>query len=301
MYNFVKLNIMNKGTFTYALLQYHHSQLLGEVLNIGLIVYFPTHKRLEFIYPERLIRLTGAYPEVPEKTIKSYFKYFKSKVDEINSGSHIFHDYALDTSLKGFLENEFLAPDSSVLQFGNYRTSVLYTPDLEHITNQLYNLYFSVFKITSGLNKKIDESVLLKNYKKLLNEFLPEDQSLNTSKRLYSDYSITPEANSPIKFDIAWQKDKELHLVRPVSFDLIKPESIRKKTYLNYGQFNYLQEFATENDYLFDVILAKPRSKSLFKAYDEAIHILQQPKRVNLIEQDNLESYSKQTVNSTLL
>jgi hypothetical protein len=137
---------MNKGTFTYALLQYHHSQLLGEVLNIGLIVYFPEHKRLEFIYPEKLIRLRFAYPDVPEKTIKAYFKYFDQRVKDLNDSSHIFHDYDLGKSLKVFLEKEFLAPDASALQFGNFRTSVLYTPDLERITNQLYNLYFSVFQ-----------------------------------------------------------------------------------------------------------------------------------------------------------
>ena len=75
---------MNKGTFTYALLQYHHSQVLGEVLNIGLVVYFPDHNKLDFIYPNKLIRLKFAYPDVPEKTIKSYFKYFQSRVDELN-------------------------------------------------------------------------------------------------------------------------------------------------------------------------------------------------------------------------
>ena len=62
---------MKNETFTYSLLQYHHSQLLGEVINIDLIVYFPDSSRLEFVYPEKLLRLRYAYPSVPEKTIKS--------------------------------------------------------------------------------------------------------------------------------------------------------------------------------------------------------------------------------------
>ncbi|SKB62566.1 hypothetical protein SAMN05660226_02314 [Parapedobacter luteus] len=33
---------MNTGTYHHALLQYRYSQILGEVMNVGLIVYFPS-------------------------------------------------------------------------------------------------------------------------------------------------------------------------------------------------------------------------------------------------------------------
>lgn len=142
---------MNKGTFTYGLLQYHHSQLLGEVFNIGLIACFPESRRLEFLRPEKLLRLKYAYASIPEKTIKAYFKYFQARVDELNSQTEVFSSYDLNKSLQTFLENEFLQADSSALQFGNYRTSVLYTNNIEHILNQLYNLYFSEYGCRAGI------------------------------------------------------------------------------------------------------------------------------------------------------
>lgn len=291
---------MNKGTFTYALLQYRHSQVLGEVLNIGLVVYFPDFNKLEFIYPERLIRLRFAYPDVPEKIIKSYFKYFDARVKALNLQGEVFVNYDLENSLQRFLDNEFLAPDSSALQFGNFKTSVLYTDNLEHISNQLYNLYFSVFQHYDNPIKKIDESSLLKKYKYFLEALLPADKTLKDSQTLYVDYSIKPNENSSIKFDIAWRGQKDLHLVKPVSFDLIKPESIQRKAYQYFGQFEDLQDYAKKNDYLFDVILAKPKSKGLSKAYDNAIRLLEKPKRVNLIEQDDLKGYSQRTFDATL-
>ncbi|MBK1442790.1 hypothetical protein JHJ32_22550 [Parapedobacter sp. ISTM3] len=67
-------------TYQHGLLQYRHSQMLGEVMNIGLIAYFPTHRHLAFLYPEKLIRLRFAYTIIPEKTIKGYFRYFNKRV-----------------------------------------------------------------------------------------------------------------------------------------------------------------------------------------------------------------------------
>lgn len=291
---------MIKGTYQYALLQYHHSQLLGEVLNIGLVAYFPEFKRLEFIFPEKLIRLKYAYPNVPEKTIKSYFRYFQERVHILNTTPHLFHDHDIVNGLQQFLEKEFLAPDASALQFGNYRNSVLYTPDIQKITDQLYNLYFSVFQIQDSNTKKIDESILLRKYKNLLSKYLNDDQSLNKTNNIYLDYAIKPNSSGYIKFDIAWKEEGNTHLVKPVSFDLQRPESIQKKAWRYYGQFADLQSYATEHDYLFDVILAKPKSKDLFKPYDNAIRLLGKAERVSLIEFDSLPRYSQQTMEHIL-
>jgi hypothetical protein len=291
---------MNKGIYTYCLLQYHHSQLLGEVLNIGLIVYFPHKKELAFIYPEKLIRLRFAYPDVPEKTIKSYFKYFEQRVKELNANPEILSDYDLDKSLQQFVNSEFLPADSSALQFGNFRISVLYTPNIEHIKNQLYNLYFSVFQIQENQTKKIDETTLLNKYKKLLKDYAHQD-TVKENNNFHFDYSIEPSTTSKITFDVAWKDKDNLHLVKPVSFDLVRQNTINRKAYQYYGQFTDLQEYAESNNYLFDVILAKPKSKTLFKAYDNAIRLLQKPKTVTLVELNDLDSYSKTTVESALL
>ena len=290
---------MKNGTFTYSLLQYHHSQLLGEVINIGLIVYFPDSSRLEFIYPEKLLRLRYAYPSVPEKTIKSYFKYFRTRVDELNQQKDAFTEYGLEKSLKSFLESEFLPSDSSALQFGNYRTSVLYTTNIEHILNQLYNLYFSVFKIEDNAGKRVNESHLLIRYKNLLKEGIAQEQEIKSAKHLQFDYDIhfgneTLESN--YRFDVAWKEKNNLHLVKPVSFDLLRAETIERKAYTYYGRFLDLQEYAYGSNAEFDLLLAKPKNRTLHKAYDNAIRLLEKPNRVNLIEQEQLISYTERTI-----
>ncbi|HEY1008576.1 MAG TPA: hypothetical protein VGE58_00615, partial [Daejeonella sp.] len=68
-----------------------------------------------------------------------------------------------------------------------------------------------------------------------------------------------------------------------------------------YGQFHHLEGYANDHKLLFDVILAKPKEKALFKTYDFAVNLLDEPKRVNLIEPANLEDYSKTTAERALL
>ncbi|MBK1442759.1 hypothetical protein JHJ32_22390 [Parapedobacter sp. ISTM3] len=71
-------------TYQHGLLQYRHSQILGKVMNVGLIVYFPSHKQLTFLHPENLNRLQYAYHIVPEKTIPGYFGAFSERAEEFN-------------------------------------------------------------------------------------------------------------------------------------------------------------------------------------------------------------------------
>jgi len=292
---------MKNGTYSYCLLQYHHSQLLGEVLNIGLLVYFPEYKRLDFIFPDKLIRLKFAYPNVPEKTIKAYFKFFTRRVIELNLHPEIFSDYELSNSLEQFVNKELIASDSSALQFGNYRTAVLYTANLEHIKNQLYNTYFSVFQIQDDGYKRIDESHLLIQYKSLIKEYIHQDKTIAGSNRFHYDFTVETSKDSKLTFDIAWQDNKrQLHLVKPISFDLTRTDAIDRKAYQYYGQFTKLQQEAMDKDYQFDVIVAKPHHKSSFAAYEKAVKLLQEPARVRLIDQNELVSYSKATVESAL-
>ncbi|HTI61113.1 DUF3037 domain-containing protein [Mucilaginibacter sp.] len=131
-----------KKTYTYSLLQYRHSIVLGEVLNIGLLVYFPIESRIRFIYPENFKRIKTLYNNFPERTIISYFEYFNQRVDELNKKPEVFYKYEINNSLRTLIENEFLSADSSILQFSNYHKAILYTEDLNTLIMKLSNLYF---------------------------------------------------------------------------------------------------------------------------------------------------------------
>src|SRR5690606_24180697 len=172
-----------------------------------------------------------------------------------------------------------------------YRTSILYTNNIDHIKDQLYNLYFSVFQYHEGITKRIDESHLLSKYRKYLKQYTGGDFNIATDNRFQQDYTVEPRPATVVKFDVAWRSKDTLHLVKPISFDLSRQDIITKKAYQYYGQFLDLEDVAIENNYSFDVLLAKPRNRHLFKTYDNAIRLLEKPKRVSLIDPSSLNNY----------
>lgn len=277
--------------YQYTPLQYHFNSALGEVLNVGLLVIFPEQHKVEFVYPERLTRLKAAYPNsVPEKTLKAFFKGILQKVALLNRQPEIFSDY--QNRPLDFIDNELLIRDESALQFGEVRTGVLYTDDLANIVQQLHHLYLSIYDLDEEEFKKRNENYLIKEYRNRLrgrNETIFEGKKIEENVKI-GDYS----------FPFAWQNGT-YNVVNPVSFDLRRPESIIRKATLNFGKVTLLQDFALEKHARFDMLLAKPKKKTLFKSYDEAIDILSRPSFVKIWEEERIDEYANKTLEAFVL
>jgi hypothetical protein len=285
---------MTENTYTYSLLQYRHSQILEEVLNVGVLVYFHQEQKLFFLHPEKLARLRFAYLDFPERTVKSYCKAFEAKALELTKQNSVFKEYDIANHFHSFVNHEFLPEDSSTLQFSNPKTGIIIDSDFQRINDRLYNLYFTVFDQHNEINKRIDELQLITRYKHLLKELQGNVFDIYREK-IKLDYIIRPSSENELKFDIAWQNGS-LNLVKAISFDVKRKETLQRKAYLNFGQFSAIENFASIHNYNFDLILAKPKNPDLFKAYDEAIKLLERPRYVNLIESADLETYTKKTI-----
>lgn len=277
--------------YQYSPLQYHFNSALGEVLNVGLLVIFPKQQKVEFVYPERLARLKAAYPNcIPEKTLKAFFKGILQKVALLNKQPEIFNDY--QNCPLDFIDTQLLIRDESALQFGEVRTGVLYTDNLTNVVQQLRHLYLSIYDLDEEEFKKRNEDYLIKEYRNRLkgrNETIFEGKKIEENVKI-GDYS----------FPFAWQNGT-YNVVNPVSFDLRRPESIIRKATLNFGKVTLLQDFALEKHARFDMLLAKPKKKTLFKSYDEAIDILSRPSFVKIWEEERIDEYANKTLEAFVL
>lgn len=288
---------MKATQYIYSILQYKHSQALGEVLNIGVLVYVPSVKKLYFIHPEKLIRLRFAYPHLTsEKTIKAYLKSFTDKIHNLNKQSDIFIDFGLEKSLNYFAETELIPQDASSLQFTESRRGIEYTDNIELLIKQLYNSYLLAFESPIGHTSQINEEALISKYKSLLKTLDTENNGelIKNSKRFFYDYVLDVDSQKHFKFDVAWQNGT-LNLVKPISFDVIKPETIINKAYRYFGQFTDLEGYAKSKNYRFDLIIAKPQDKSLYKSYDTALELLHKPDNVKIVLDKDLPDYTQKT------
>jgi hypothetical protein len=249
--------------------------------------------------PEKLIRLKFAYPNVQEKTIKSYFKAFEERIARLNLEPELFSELEVGESFEKFIYREFLPEDSSALQFSEPQKALLYNEDYEVICNQIYNLYFSVFEHTLNSYNRIDEAQLLTKYKSLIkgieSEIFRKENNKLVNNRLFIDYKIEATGGETFKFDIGWQNGS-LNLVKPVSFDVQRSETIQNKGLKFFGQFVLLEDYAKAKNIKFDLLIAKPKRKDLFKTYESTLKLISTPKNVELIEEEDLERYSQKTV-----
>jgi hypothetical protein len=133
-----------KNIYQYSLLQYIHSQVLGEVLNLGVLLIFAEQGRVEFIYPENLQRLTLAYPTAPDRIIKGYLLGIEKKVASINNNPSFFADYQSNKADK-FINDELLVADSSALQFSEVKSIPLYQKEMAQIKQDFKNRYLSLY------------------------------------------------------------------------------------------------------------------------------------------------------------
>lgn len=278
------------SVFYYSLLQYRYAQSLGEVLNVGVLLLFPEQRQATFIHPERLGRIRKLYPKFSEKVIRSYFKGIIARTNQLTKQPEIFADY--EEHPRQLIDNEIFIRDSSALQFGELKTSVLYSEDLPAISEQFYKLYLSFYDEDEQQRVRHDENYLLKEYQKRLQRRL---NGLLSREAFEHPFTIKPEGtNFAYQFAFAWQNGS-YNLVKPVSFDLKLEQSITDKVTLNLGQFTVLRPYAEQNNARFDVLVARPKDHQLYKPYDQAIKLLDDQPFVKIVEEEQLDVYSEKT------
>jgi len=104
-------------TFTYSILQYKHSLLLGESVNVGILFYFPEKGYIEFI-PGNLHRAKLIYSNFSLTTFNSLIKGIGKKLKLVTHEGIVAPD-KLKKGLNEFINQYLLNEDESGLQFTN--------------------------------------------------------------------------------------------------------------------------------------------------------------------------------------
>ncbi len=279
-----------KNYFSYSLLQYKHSLILGEALNIGILFYFPNEKLLQFSFGNSH-RIKAVYPDFDLSLFNSLVNTFKRKLVD---SSNIFINQELHEGLKSYIQNYLSSENSSALQFSDpviSKNTFLYNQDtINHYSRQL--LPGIITERPSVI--KHNEHFIIKEY---IGYVIEKDRNLE--RKIQRNKEISVEGMI-WKFDVAWEFDS-LNLVKPVSFDLTDELTIQSKSAYIHGLLSVLNTYSVSNNCRFDLLFSKPRDRKLFKVYDNAVKIIdsaKSPKRI--IEQNNWPSYFEETVNSLL-
>lgn len=287
--------------FTYSVLQYKHSLALGEAINVAILFQFPTEENLQFVAGNSH-RVKAIYPDF-DPTVYNYFiKSIEAKLKE--ESSSLFRHSNIKQEFKKYINAAILPEDATVLQFQDpvnihgWKTTDPNGEGIEKIVEEFSKLLLPGIITKKPETIKHNEQFLIKKFTgyiferyKDLEEKFRKNQVIKTKVH---------DKNIELKFDLAWGEESTT-FIKPLSFDLSEERAIQDKSAINYGYLNLLGDYAKENNFQFDLIVAKPQNKELYKSYENALGLLElsdAPKRI--ITEKELSDYSDETIAALL-
>ncbi len=282
---------MIEKKYIYSTLKYQHSALLGESLNIGVLIYFPFEDKIVFKYSKNLGRIKAIYDVISEKTIKHYLSQIESTVKNFSDYKSPFFDIDKDNFFDLFIEKNILPKDGSVLQFAESKQAFLNSRTIEETIAYLSNRFIFEVQKSHSFNNSLKEPQLTKKFYGYLSD-LDFEKINSTDERFHKDYIVVNETGNEFNFEYAWQNGT-LNLVKAISFDLKEARGLADKAYKNFGLFTDLKNEAIANNLRYDLLIGKPVSKDLYREFDHAINLLSTLEKVDIIFEDEIENYSK--------
>ncbi len=267
-------------TYSYTVLRYRHSLLLQEEVNIGLLFFFQDDKKVEFLYPGKLERLSSLYPDFSAKQIRKYFKAFRRSAEKLTKSWNTGSEYLYSETPEVLTEKYFLTSNSYSLYFTEFKNGLY--ENLEEIKQYYFDRYLSVYE--GGQYRNKNESYILHYFEKKIRDLSFND--LEIQKDIVIESDLIKQ-----RFDYGW-RNENLHLLAPVGFDLQKGDSIISKACQWQGRLNAISETINARGDKIDLFISRPENRELFADYDRGLKLIDQGiAEKEIVEEDRWESY----------
>lgn len=270
--------------FTYSILQYKHNLILGEVLNVGILFYFPLENKFEFVKGDGY-RAKSIYPDFDNSVFNTYLKTITNKVKH---HVDLFNEHFDKGDFSKYIHQHILAEDASGLIFKEPVSISNNYIDISYAIEEYSKLLLPGIITDKPSVIKHNENFILRTFSGYIFEKNKELEKKFTKNEVVKTKHFT------IKFDLSWNKGTH-NLIKPLSFDLSDEISIQHKAAIIYSQLVDLAEYAKNKNARFDILIARPQH-GLTREFANAIDFIDSVKiNKNLITDDNWESYSRNT------
>jgi hypothetical protein len=271
--------------FTYSVLQYKHSLILGEALNVGILFYFPINNRFEFVKGDGT-RAKSIYPDFEYATFNTYIKTITKKVKE---HVDIFNEHENKIDFAKYIHQNILAIDAAGLVFKEPISSSTDIIDHKQIINEYSRLLLPSINLEKSTIIKHNENFIIKTFS---NYLFGKDKEIE--KKLKKNEIIKTKHFS-IKFDYSFQ-NKQTNFIKPISFDLTDEISIQNKSAILFSQLVDLKEYIKTSPSKFDILIAKPQH-GYKREFENALDLIDSVKiQKRLILDEDWTKFSEETL-----
>jgi hypothetical protein len=268
--------------FTYSVLQYRHSLALGEILNVGILFYFPVENKFEFAAGDGH-RAKAIYPDFNNQLFQSYLKNILSK---INEKINLFSEFPDQSNLFNYIRKHILAQDAAGLIFREpVHVKNVFTSKQRAI-EEYSKLILPGINIEKPIVNRHNEQFIIRQFNGYL---LGKDASIG--KKIKKNQEVKTKTCT-VKFDYVWNHN----YIKPLSFDLADESSIQTKSAVIHSQLIQLKDYAKRNKVNFDLLIAKPQEPDLENEYYNALDLISSVStNKSLVTQEKWQEYFETT------
>jgi len=272
--------------FTYSVLQYKHSLALGEILNVGILFYFPDDGCFEFVNGDGS-RVKSVYPDFDNSLFNGYLKTIQTKV---KNKIDLFRQSPSVAEFEAFIEKHILAEDAAGLIFREPVQVRNVFIDNRQAVDAYSQLLLPGIIVVKPIVTRHNENYILKEF----NGYITEKDK--TVENKFARNELVEAGKFKVRFDLAWE-NKTKNYIKPISFDLSDETQIGNKSFQYSGLINALLQTNLTKKTRFDFLISSPQEATLQQPFQNALDILDSTKgNKKLITEDQWESYSEQLI-----
>ncbi len=273
--------------FSYSVLQYKHSLALGEILNVGILFYFPFENKFEFVEGGGH-RAKAIYPDFDNSLFNGYLKSILSK---IKNRVDLFSESPNQSNFSNYIHKYILAQDAAGLIFREAVNVRNVFGSNQKVIDEYSKLLLPGINIEKPHTTKHNEQFIISKFNGYL---LGKDSSI--SERIKKNQTIKLKS-CKVKFDYVWDNN----YIKPLSFDLADESSIQTKSAIIHSQLIQLKDYAKNNNVRFDLLIAKPQEPNLENEYNNALDLIDSvTTNKELITQDHWNDYFQNTLDQLI-
>lgn len=278
--------------FTYSILQYRHSIPLREILNVGILFYFPDERKFEFVSGDGS-RAKSIYPDFDNSLFNSYLKVILQRV---KNHVDLFTGNPAESDFSKYIHSNILAEDAAGLIFSNSSTVENVFGSNEKAIAEFTKLLLPGISFEKQTIIRHNEQYIIRRFHNYV------FQGNNSLEEKFLKNQIIKTKHSTIKFDLCYKTKTGSSFIKPVNLDFNEESAFQNKAATFYGYISELANLGSSQKNRYDFLLSKPQDSRFQRAYENALDFLDSAKAPKqLITEEKLEDYSQWVVSELLI
>jgi hypothetical protein len=266
-------------TYQYQVLRYLPDRVSGEFVNLGLVIFEPTHHKLVGKFIGNYKRLNALYPDANSRFIRKTVEHLNEETKRLSRQFKT--EFAWDKFKNlDLLTRTILPKDDSAIFFSEVKEGV--DLSIEAALKGLFN------KVVHELPNEDDNEI--REDKEVWNRVYREHFEKHGITAHLSEHTVRTKSDQ-MKFEHAW-KNGQWHCFESVSFNLKRADSIKNKVYKWAGR---IQELQTSNEQLDIYLLAMmPHTHPTLNQFvKQMLNKKGEHARVHLVSESEAEKFAK--------